>query len=257
MTVPGADQPSAVRADGVGEGVGERTPPRPGGEQRGPAADRRIRTFHPRRSRTTPSAASALTRLLPAWGVDAEEPPAHLSDLFDPPRPVVLEIGSGMGEATLQMAAADPGHGIVAVDVHTPGIGALLAGAERAGLANVRVCVGDAVELMDHLAPASLVGIRAFFPDPWPKVRHHKRRLVQPAFVHRAATLLVPGGTLHLATDIPDYAERMLAVCAAEALLVNRSGGFVPRPDWRPVTGYERRGLVAGRPSVDLILERR
>jgi tRNA (guanine-N7-)-methyltransferase len=109
---------------------------------------------------------------------------------------------------------------------------------------------------MARLEPGSLRGIRAFFPDPWPKVRHHKRRLVQPAFVHRAAVLLEPGGTLHLATDIPDYAQQMLAVTAAEPRLVNRTGGLVDRPAWRPVTGYERRGLAAGRPSADLILER-
>lgn len=204
----------------------------------------------------TPSASSALTRLLPAWGVSTERVPARPSELFDPPLPVILEIGCGMGEATLAMAAADPATGVLAVDVHTPGIGALLAGAERAGLTNVRVCIGDAVELMDHLAEASLVGIRAFFPDPWPKVRHHKRRLVQPAFVRRAAELLAPGGTLHLATDIAEYAEQMLAVCAAEPLLTNPAGGFVPRPSWRPITGYERRGLAAGRESVDLIAHR-
>lgn len=221
----------------------------------GPPA-RRIRTFHPRRSRTTPSAASALIRLLPGWGIDVGSVPADLSEVFNPPRRVVLEIGSGMGETTLAMAQADPATGIVAVDVHTPGIGALLAAAERESLGNVRVCVGDAVELMDRLAPASLAGIRAYFPDPWPKVRHHKRRLVQPAFVRRAAALLVPGGTLHLATDIADYAEQMVAVCAAEPLL-DVGPGLIPRPPWRPVTGYERRGIAAGRPSVDLIASRR
>ena len=216
----------------------------------------RIRTFHPRRSRTTPSAASALIRLLPEWGIDPADPPRRLGTLFQPPLPTVLEIGSGMGEATLAMAAADQTHGIVAVDVHTPGIGALLAAAERAGLANVRVGVGDAVELMEHLDEGSLAGIRAFFPDPWPKVRHHKRRLVQPAFVRRCAELLVPGGTLHLATDIAGYAEQMLAVCAAEPLLADTAEGFQPRPDWRPLTGYERRGIAAGRPSVDLVFAR-
>jgi tRNA (guanine-N7-)-methyltransferase len=216
----------------------------------------RIRTFHPRRSRITPSAASALSRLLPVWGVDAGQAPTRLGLLFDPPLPTVLEIGSGMGDATVTMAAAEPATGIVAVDVHTPGIGALLAAAERAGLANVRVCVGDALELMDRLEPGSLAGIRAYFPDPWPKARHHKRRLVQPEFVHRAALLLAPGGTLHLATDISDYAEQMLAVCTSEPLLLNTADGFRARPDWRPVTGYERRGLAAGRPSVDLVLER-
>ncbi|HYN56853.1 MAG TPA: tRNA (guanosine(46)-N7)-methyltransferase TrmB [Motilibacterales bacterium] len=220
----------------------------------GPPA-RRIRTFHPRRSRTTPSAASALIRLLPGWGIDIQSAPADLAEVFNPSRPVVLEIGSGMGETTLAMAQADAGTGIVAVDVHTPGIGALLAGAERQSLGNIRVCVGDAVELMDRLAPGSLAGIRAFFPDPWPKVRHHKRRLVQPAFVRRAAALLAPGGTLHLATDITGYADQMLAVCAAEPLL-DVGAGLIPRPPWRPVTGYERRGVAAGRASADLIATR-
>ena len=220
------------------------------------APERRIRTFHPRRSRITPSAASALIRLMPDWGVDLPTAPPDLTKVFSPPLPVVLEIGSGMGETTLAMARAEPGLGIVAVDVHTPGIGALLAGAERHGLCNVRVCIGDAVELMDHLDDGCLTGIRAFFPDPWPKVRHHKRRLVQPAFVHRAATLLAPGGTLHLATDIAGYAEQMLVVCAAEPML-DVGAGLIERPDWRPVTGYERRGMAAGRPSVDLIATRR
>jgi tRNA (guanine-N7-)-methyltransferase len=216
----------------------------------------RIRTFHPRRSRTTPSAASALIRLLPGWGIDVDSAPPHLADAFIPPRPVVLEIGSGMGETTLAMAAAAQDIGIVAVDVHTPGIGALLAGAERESLGNIRVCVGDAVELMDRLAPGSLAGIRAYFPDPWPKVRHHKRRLVQPAFVHRAAVLLVPGGTLHVATDIASYADQMLEVCSNEPLL-DVGHGLTGRPPWRPVTGYERRGLAAGRASADLIATRR
>jgi tRNA (guanine-N7-)-methyltransferase len=216
----------------------------------------RIRTFHPRRSRTTPSAASALIRLLPGWGIEVDTAPPHLADAFTPPRPVVLEIGSGMGETTLAMAQADPAIGIVAVDVHTPGIGALLAGAEREAMGNIRVCIGDAVELMDRLAPGSLVGIRAYFPDPWPKVRHHKRRLIQPAFVRRAALLLAPAGTLHLATDIAHYADQMLEVCAAEPSL-DVGPGLIARPEWRPVTGYERRGMAAGRPSVDLIATRR
>lgn len=204
----------------------------------------------------TPAAASALGRLLPTWGIQVHDAPADLADLFDPRLPVVLEIGSGMGQATLAMAEADPATGVVAVDVHTPGIGALLAGAEGLGLANVRVCVGDAVELMDRLAQGTLAGIRAYFPDPWPKVRHHKRRLIQPEFVHRAAELLAPGGTLHLATDMAEYAEQMLAVCATERLLENTSEGFLERPPWRPQTAYETRGIAAGRPSRDLILRR-
>lgn len=222
----------------------------------GRAARPRIRTFHPRRGRMSPATASALIRLLPGWGVEVDAAPADLAELFSPPRPVVLEIGSGMGEATVAMAAHAPDTGIVAVDVHTPGIGVLLAACERESLGNVRVCLGDAVELMDRLAPGSLQGIRAFFPDPWPKVRHHKRRLVQPAFVHRATELLAPGGTLHCATDIAQYADQMLAVCRAQPEL-DVGPGLIDRPDWRPITGYERRGLAAGRPSRDLIATRR
>lgn len=217
--------------------------------------DRRIRTFHPRRGRSSQAATSALIRLLPRWGIEVAAAPADLRTAFSPPRPVVVEIGSGMGEAALAMATAEPETGIVAVDVHTPGIGLLLAGAEREALDNVRVCLGDAVELLDRLAPSSLAGIRAFFPDPWPKVRHQKRRLVQPPFVHRAAQLLVPGGTLHLATDIRAYAEQMLSVCSAEPSL-DVGPGLVSRPPWRPETGFERRGLAAGRPSVDLVATR-
>ena len=168
----------------------------------------------------------------------------------------MLEIGSGMGEATLAMAAADPGTGIVAVDVHTPGIGALLAGAERARLGNVRVCIGDAVEMMDRLAAGSRGHPSRFFPDPWPKVRHHKRRLVQPPLVARAADLLAPGGTLHLATDITHYADQMLAVCSAEPRL-DVGPGLVERPTWRPQTRFEARGEAAGRGSLDLIATRR
>ncbi len=221
----------------------------------GQGGPRRIRTFHPRRGRMSPTAASAVRRLLPGWGIAVDTAPADLSELFNPPRRTVLEIGSGMGEATVAMAAADPGTGIVAVDVHTPGIGALLAACERQALGNVRVCIGDAVELMDRLSPGSLSGIRAFFPDPWPKVRHHKRRLVQPSFVHLAADLLAPGGTLHCATDIAEYGEQMLAVCLAEPRL-DVGQGLMERPAWRPVTAYERRGLMAGRPSMDLIATR-
>lgn len=216
---------------------------------------RRIRTFHPRRGRASQAAQSALIRLLPEWGIDIATAPGDLGTCFDPPRPVVLEIGSGMGEAALAMALADSGTGIVAADVHTPGIGALLAGAERAGVDNVRVCVGDAVELMDRLDPGSLSGIRAYFPDPWPKLRHHKRRLVQEAFVGRAAHLLAPGATLHLATDIPAYADQMLRVCSGESRF-DVGAGLIPRPSWRPETGFERRGWAAGRPSVDLIATR-
>ncbi len=214
-----------------------------------------IRSFHPRRSRITPSAQSALLRLLPVLGVEVDDIPRHPRGLFDPALPVILEIGPGMGEATVAMAAERPDLGILAVDVHTPGIGALLAGVERDGLSNVRVTVGDAVEVMARVAPGSLAGIRAYFPDPWPKVRHRKRRLVQPAFVSRAAELMAPGGTLHLATDVADYAEQMLAACLADPRL--ECPGLRDRPAWRPQTKYEERGWAAGRPSRDIIATKR
>lgn len=219
---------------------------------------RRIRTFHPRRSRTTPRAARALAELLPEFGVAVTAIPGDPAQLFDGTSqarmPVVLEIGPGMGAATLEMAAADPETGILAVDVHTPGVGALLAGLGEAGLDNVRVCVGDALEVMDRIEPGRLAGIRAFFPDPWPKQRHHKRRLVQPGFVAHAADLLVPGGLLHLATDIEDYAEQMLRTCLAEPRLANTASGYASRQ--RPVTKFELMGARAGRVSRDIVFRR-
>lgn len=216
----------------------------------------RIRTFHPRRSRTTPRAAAALVALIQSHGVSPWQVPPELGTLFQPPRPVILEIGPGMGSATLAIAKAHPELGILAVDVHTPGIGALLAGVAESGLENVRVCIADAQDVMDRTAPNSLHAIHVFFPDPWPKIRHHKRRLVQPDFVARATRLLAPSGRLHLATDVPNYADQMLASCQAEPLLVNAAetaDGFLPSPTDRFVTKYELRAQQAGRICRDLI----
>lgn len=215
-----------------------------------------IRTFHPRRSRTTPAAASALARLLPTLGIPAGPDVADPAQWFEPSMPVILEIGPGMGETTLAMAAADPSHGILAVDVHTPGIGALLAGAERMALTNIRVHVGDAVPLLDSIPYGTLSGVRVYFPDPWPKVRHHKRRLVTAIFVRRVAEVLRRGGTLHLATDDADYAGGMLDAADCEPRLGNAGEGFIPRPEWRPVTKFESRAIQAGRPTWELLLRR-
>lgn len=221
-----------------------------------PTPHPRVRTFHPRRSRTTPRAAAALAELLETLGIPQSEVPPDPRTLFQPGRPVILEIGPGMGAATLATAIAHPELGILAVDVHTPGIGALLAGVAEAGLENVRVCIGDAQEVMDRISPNSLHAIQVFFPDPWPKVRHHKRRLVQPDFVGRAARLLAPSGRLHLATDVADYADQMLASCSAESLLVNTADtadGFLSAPTDRFVTKYEMRARQDGRVCRDLI----
>ena len=177
-----------------------------------------------------------------------------LPRVFGRSAPVVLEIGCGDGEATAALAAADPRRDVLAVDVHTPGLGALLRRAEAAGLTNVRVADGDAlVVLRDMLAPASLDEVRVLFPDPWPKPRHHKRRLVTPAFADLVASRLAPGGRLHVATDWAHYARQVLDVVASAGDL---DGGAVPRPS-RPATRFERRALLAGRPVVDVVAVRR
>jgi tRNA (guanine-N7-)-methyltransferase len=175
-------------------------------------------------------------------------------------RRLVLEIGSGMGTATAAMAAADPGTVIVAVEVHTRGIARLLRAAETAGLTNVRVGACDAVALLHHLPTGSLDGIRAYFPDPWPKARHHKRRLIRPTVVAAMAEALAPGGTLHLATDWAEYADRMQEVVLSDPRMTAAPGserGRIARPAWRPVTEYETAGREAGRPVADLLFVRR
>ncbi|MCQ4084962.1 tRNA (guanosine(46)-N7)-methyltransferase TrmB [Streptomyces sp. RB6PN25] len=237
----------------------------------GPAADPagshgelRIRTFHPRRGRVTAAQADAINRLWPRWGVDIDGRPLDLAALFHSntsgtPLPVVVEIGFGMGDATARMAADDPATGILAVDVHTPGQGNLLHLAERNGLSNIRVANGDAVILFrDMLPPACLAGLRVYFPDPWPKARHHKRRLIQPDFIRLAVSRLASGAVVHCATDWEPYAEQMLEVLSAEPELINQyDDGYAPRPDFRPMTKFERQGIDKGHVVRDLIFTRR
>ncbi|WP_285637594.1 tRNA (guanosine(46)-N7)-methyltransferase TrmB [Lentzea sp. NBRC 102530] len=186
------------------------------------------------------------------------EGPLDFDSWFGRSAPVLLEIGSGMGETTSQLVAAAPELNYVAVEVYKPGLAQLLLRAEHlGGLDNLRVLRGDAVVLLtDHIAPASLHGVRIFFPDPWPKKKHHKRRLVQPEFVSLIASRLEPGGVLHLATDWEHYAEQMLEVCSGERLLTNVYDGWAPRPDWRPVTKFEQRAVNEDRVSHDLMFRR-
>jgi tRNA (guanine-N7-)-methyltransferase len=206
----------------------------------------------------------AWERQWPALGQDIVDLPAGPLDLdtwFGRSAPVLLEIGSGMGETTAQLAEAEPELNYLAVDVYPPGLAQLLMRAETAGLTNLRLLRGDAVVLLEqHLPAASLSGVRIFYPDPWPKKKHHKRRLVQPSLVATVASRLAPGGTLHLATDWEHYAEHMMEVCSAEPLLRNRHaaepGGWAPRPAWRPMTKFESRAEEVGRVSHDLIFER-
>ncbi len=237
-----------------------RFPDGPKADPAGSHFERRIRSFQPRRSRVTTGQADALQRLWPLWGLDIDgRRVIDLAELFGNDHPVVLEIGFGMGEATAQMAAADPGTDILAVDVHTPGQGNLLALAHRAGLTNVRVGNGDAIILLrEMLAPDSLAGLRVYFPDPWPKKRHHKRRLIQPEFLDLAATRLAPGAIVHCATDWEPYAEQMLDVLTAHPAYENTvaGGGFAPRPEQRPLTRFEGQGLDKGHVVNDLLFRR-
>ena len=177
-----------------------------------------------------------------------------LGEWFGRVAPTVLEIGTGMGDATAQLAVASPDVNHLAAEVYPAGLGQLMLWMEKYELENVRLLKGDALDfLRDHLAPESLHGVRIYFPDPWPKKRHHKRRLVTAPFVRLVASRLAPGGTLHLATDWADYADRMLEICTAEPLLTNQYADWAPRPEWRPVTKFEARAQVEGRPCRDLI----
>ncbi|MEW5861969.1 MAG: tRNA (guanosine(46)-N7)-methyltransferase TrmB [Pseudomonadota bacterium] len=206
----------------------------------------------------TPAQARALRELYPRYGVPFTGEPLDFAALFGRRAPVVLEIGSGMGETTAAIAAMRPDTDFIAVEVHAPGVGSLLNRIAAAGLANVRVIRHDAREVLERMIPdASLAGIHLFFPDPWPKKRHHKRRLVQPAFAALAARKLAPGGYLHAATDWADYAEWMLQVLSAEPLLENTLTGFAPRPAWRPPTKFEARGVRLGHEVRDLLFRRR
>ncbi|MFE7182398.1 tRNA (guanosine(46)-N7)-methyltransferase TrmB [Streptomyces erythrochromogenes] len=263
------DAPVADYADGPVPEANSYVPPKwrteprfPDGPSPDPAGshhERRIRSFQPRRSRVTTGQGEALKRLWGTWGLDIDgHSVIDLKTLFDG-LPVVLEIGFGMGEATAQMAAADPGTGILAADVHTPGQGNLLALAERGGMNNVRVANGDAIILLrEMLPPDSLAGLRVYFPDPWPKARHHKRRLIQPEFLTLAATRLAPGAVLHCATDWEPYAEQMLEVLTAHPDFENTQpdGGYAPRPDFRPLTRFEGQGLDKGHVVHDLLFRR-
>jgi len=168
-----------------------------------------------------------------------------------------VEIGSGMGETTARIAAEHPETDYLAIEVHAPGVGSLLKRVEEEGLANVRVVQHDAVEVLrDMVPPDSLAAIHVFFPDPWPKKRHHKRRLLQPAFAALAAARLARGGQLHVATDWQEYAEHVLAVLSEVPGLRNSAAGFAPRPPWRPETKFERRGLRLGHGVWDLLFTR-
>jgi tRNA (guanine-N7-)-methyltransferase len=216
------------------------------------------RSYVVRNGRMGPGQARALAELGPRFLLPFAARPFDAEAVFGRRAPLVVEIGFGMGSATAQIAATDPAVDFLGIEVHPPGVGALLKRIGEEGLGNVRIVSHDAVEVLQHMiGPASLAGIHIFFPDPWPKKRHHKRRLLQAPFAGLVASRLAPGATLHCATDDLPYAEQMLAVLSAEPALANTCAGFAERPAQRPLTKFEQRGLLRGHGVWDLIFVRR
>jgi tRNA (guanine-N7-)-methyltransferase len=216
-----------------------------------------IRSFVLRQGRVSEAQRRHYEQGLPRWGIPFRAEPLDLDAVFGRHTPHILEIGCGMGETTAIIAAEHPQNNYLGIEVHTPGVGSLLKEIATRELGNLRVIQHDAVEVVrDMLAPGSLSGIHIFFPDPWPKKRQQKRRLIQPDFVALLASRLSPTGYLHCATDWEDYAQQMLAVLSAEPRLQNMAAGFAPRPPYRPRTKFESRGLRLGHGVWDLIFRR-
>ena len=219
---------------------------------------RPIRSFVLRQGRLTPAQQRALDEAMPHYGVAYAQQLLDLAAVFGRSDSAkIVEIGFGMGETTAAIAQAQPECDFLGIEVHTPGVGSLLKQAQAQGLENVRIVQHDAVEVLRNMIPdASLDGVHIFFPDPWHKKRHHKRRLVQAEFVGLLAQKLKPGGYLHMATDWQEYAEWALEVLRAEPRLQNTAQDYAPRPAYRPLTKFERRGLRLGHGVWDLIFRR-
>jgi tRNA (guanine-N7-)-methyltransferase len=239
------------------------TPPakaaQPGGSApAGVTHPKTIKSFVRRAGRTTTGQAKAFEDLGPRFVLPYAAAPLDAAAAFGRPAPLILEIGFGMGEATAHIARVRPDDNFLCCEVHEPGVGALLKRIGEQDIANIRILQHDAVEVIDHmLAPASLDGVHIFFPDPWHKTKHNKRRLIQSPLVAKLAARLKPGGYLHCATDWEPYAQQMLEVLGAEPLLANTASGFAPQPDYRPLTKFENRGLRLGHGVWDIVFVRR
>ena len=215
------------------------------------------RSYVLRQGRFSRGQQRAYEELLPRFGIAYAPRPIDFTEAFGRRAPVVAEVGFGMGETTARIAAETPGTDYLAIEVHTPGVGSLLRQLDESKLTNVRIVQHDAVEVLrEMVAPGSLFAIHVFFPDPWPKKRHHKRRLLQPDFAALAASRLAPGGRLHVATDWQEYAQHVLEVLSATPGLVNTAEGFAPRPATRPQTKFERRGLKLGHGVWDIVFRK-
>ncbi|WP_137896472.1 tRNA (guanosine(46)-N7)-methyltransferase TrmB [Ramlibacter sp. 2FC] len=231
--------------------------PSQGQPPEGVAFPKAIKSYVRRAGRTTTGQAKAFETLGPQFLLSYRAAPLDADAAFDRSAPLILEIGFGMGEATAHIARVRPEDNFLCCEVHEPGVGALLKRIGEQGLTNIRILPHDAVEVLDHMLPeASLDGVHIFFPDPWHKKRHHKRRLIQPPLVAKLAARLKPGAYIHCATDWEPYAEQMLAVLGAEPLLRNTAEGYAPKPDYRPLTKFENRGLKLGHGVWDLVFRR-
>ncbi len=222
-------------------------------------AMRRIRSFVRRQGRLTKGQQQALDSLWPVMGVEYQPEPIDMAQLFGNDAPVVLEIGFGMGASLVAMAAANPRQNFLGIEVHSPGVGACLASAEEAGVSNLRVMCHDAVEVLENMIPDnSLRMVQLFFPDPWHKARHNKRRIVQVPFAELVMRKLKLGGVFHMATDWQAYAEHMLEVMSSISGSKNQSptADWMPRPESRPLTKFEQRGQRLGHGVWDLMFER-
>ena len=221
-------------------------------------SEHRIRSFVTRAGRLSNAQARALETLGPQFCLPYQKAPLNLEQAFGRAAPVILEIGFGMGDTTAAIAQTMPEKNFLGVEVHAPGVGSLLKLIGEKDLHNLRLIRHDAVEVLrDMIPPASLAGVHVFFPDPWHKARHNKRRLIQSAFVEMLVSRMAPGAYLHCATDWQDYAEQMLEVLRAEPQLENTASAYAERPDYRPVTKFENRGLKLGHGVWDLVFRRR
>ncbi len=223
-----------------------------------PPTPRPIRSYVLRQGRISHAQQRAYDSLLPLYAIPYQTARIEPYAAFGRSAPLILEIGFGMGESTAHIAQAHPDRDFIGVEVHTPGVGSLLKHIEARGLSNVRIIQHDAVEVLQHMiGENTLAGVHIFFPDPWPKLRHHKRRLIQPDFVRLIASRLQIGGYLHAATDWQAYAEHILDTLSHEPLLENTAENYAPRPLYRPLTKFEQRGLKLGHGVWDIVFHKR
>lgn len=220
--------------------------------------NRHIRSFVLRQGRVSPAQQRACETLLPRFGIPYSARPLDLDHAFGRSAPKILEIGFGMGDSTAAIALAHSENDYLALEVHTPGVGNLLKLIDAGHINNIRIIQHDAVEVVrDMIGEATLSGVHIFFPDPWHKARHNKRRLIQARFIAQLVQKLKTGGYIHVATDWQDYAVQVLAVLSAEPLLENTAADYAPRPDYRPLTKFEQRGLLLGHGVWDLVFRRK